>query len=78
MTQTNKIQGKMKEKGLTISTLSLKIGISKTSLFNKIHNQREFLASEISSIRTVLNLSDSEVQEIFFAKSVELKSTKEN
>lgn len=67
MSNTLKIQGKMREKGETLESLSKSIGISKTSLFNKIHNTTEFLVSEIQAIRKALDLSEADVQEYFFA-----------
>lgn len=71
MTHTKKLQGKMREKGFTIKTLSSKIGLSPTGLFNKIHNKKEFLVSEVQAVGTALCLNDDEVQEIFFANDVE-------
>ncbi len=75
MTDTKKLQGKMREKGLTIKSLATMIGISDTGLFNKIHNRKEFLVSEVLAIARILCLSDEDVQKIFFANNVELKST---
>ncbi len=77
MIATKLFQGKMREKGYTIKLLSAAIGISGTSLFNKIHNVREFLASEIDSLSKLLSLSLAEKEEIFFAKCVELNSQTE-
>ena len=36
MTNTEKLQGKMREKGFTLKTLSSRVGLSPTGLFNKI------------------------------------------
>jgi len=71
MTQTAKLQGKMRAKGFSLVKLANKIGLSTTGLFNKVHNQKEFLVSEVQAISTALGLSEQEVQEIFFAKDVE-------
>ena len=71
MTQTAKLQGKMRAKGFSLVKLADKIGLSTTGLFNKVHNQKEFLVSEVQAISTALGLSEQEVQEIFFAKDVE-------
>ncbi len=67
MTNTAKLQGKMREKGLTIDMLSREIGLSRTGLFNKIHNKKEFLCIEVQKIGKTLDLSPAETQEIFFA-----------
>ena len=71
MTDTQKLQGKMKENGFTIKSLALKIGLSDTGLFNKIHNKKEFLVSEVQAIGRILCLEDDEMQNIFFANVVE-------
>ncbi len=75
MTKTAKLQAKMKEKGYTIKTLAGVINLSATGLFNKIHNQREFVVSEVQAIGIALGLTDTEITEIFFARDVELNST---
>ena len=75
MTQTLKLQAKMREKGFTIKTLASRVGLSATGLFNKIHNKKEFVVSEVQFIAQELCLSEQEIQDIFFAKPVELDST---
>ena len=75
MTNTKKLQGKMREKNLTILILSRKMGLSPTGLFNKIHNRREFLASEIFKMGEILGITDVEMRDIFYGESVELNST---
>lgn len=76
MTNTAKLQGKIKECGYTLNTLAKAINLSQTGLFNKIHNHREFVVSEIQKISILLLLNEQEIQELFFAKDVELNSTK--
>ena len=67
MTNTKMLQGKMKEKCFTINSLANRIGISKTGLFNKIHNDREFTVNEMLAVSDCLSLSFSERDQIFFA-----------
>ena len=71
MTDTKKLQGKMREKGFTISRLAEILGCSDTGLSNKIHNRTEFTISEVDKIGTVLGLTLEEKDAIFFAKAVE-------
>lgn len=71
MTDTQKLQGKMRGKGFTIKSLAIRIGLSSTGLFNKIHNKKEFLASEVQIISHLLDLDDKEMRNIFFAVDVE-------
>lgn len=75
MTNTAKLQAKMKEKGYTIKTLATAADLSTTGLFNKIHNLREFFVSEVQKIGDLLKLTDDEIQAIFFANDVEFNST---
>lgn len=67
MTNTAFLQSKMKLNGVTISSLAKAIGLSATGLHNKIHNKREFVASEIFAISKHLSLSLVEKEKIFFA-----------
>lgn len=66
MTNTPKLQAKMKEKGFTITTLASKVGLSPTGLFNKIHNKKEFVVSEVQLVGEALCLNEKEIQDIFF------------
>jgi len=68
---TKRLQGKMKEMGITLDALSKQIGLSRTGLFNKIHNKVEFTATEIEEVGRILKLSASEVFAIFFVNYVD-------
>ena len=67
MVNTKLLQEKMKNNGFTIKELAKKIGLSKTGLFNKIHNKCEFKGSEINSIALALRLTKANINQIFFA-----------
>lgn len=67
MTNTELFRKKVEEKGITIKFLALKIGITRESLYNKLNNETEFKASEISRITDVLELTSKERDDIFFA-----------
>lgn len=67
MVNTDKLRGKMREKRYTIQTLAQAVNLSKTGLFNKIHGKKEFLCSELQTIKKVLNLTEEEFESIFFA-----------
>ena len=71
MVNTELLQEKMKNNGFTIEDLAIRIGRSRTGLFNKIHNKREFKSSEIHSISVALRLTSDDTNQIFFANSVE-------
>lgn len=76
MVDTKLLQEEMRKNGYTLETLAKEIGRSRTGLFNKIHNIREFRISEINNISVLLKLKKTDVNRIFFANDVELKSTK--
>ena len=64
-------QEEMRKSGFTLDTLSVEIGLSRTGLFNKIHNKSEFKASEMSTIATLFKLNKAKKDAIFFAPDVE-------
>ena len=61
----------MRKGGYTLQSLSDAIGMSRTGLFNKVHNKTDFRAKEISNISNALNLTNAEKDKIFFAVCVE-------
>lgn len=71
MISTSRLQGKMKEMGMSIDALSKQVGLSRTGLFNKIHNKVEFTATEIEAIGSILKLSAQDVFAIFFTRYVD-------
>ena len=66
MTDSEKLQKKIKEQGITFSYLAMKIGITREALYKKIRNETEFKASEIVTITRLLDLNDYERNQIFF------------
>lgn len=67
MTNTRLLQGKMKSNSFTVESLAKEVGMSRTGLFNKIHNIREFTVTEMLSVSRKLMLTPDERDEIFFA-----------
>lgn len=43
------------------------LGLTRQGLYNKLSGEREFKGSEIKKLSTLLKLSDSERESIFFA-----------
>jgi hypothetical protein len=64
-------QIEMRKNGHTLDSLAQVLGLSRTGLFNKIHNKSEFKASEMSAIGTLFKLSKTKKDAIFFASNVE-------
>ena len=66
-----KLRGKIVESEMSISDLAEKIGISKSTLYQKINNNCvSFTIDEVVTISKILNLSKDEFNNIFFADFV--------
>lgn len=68
----------IQDRGIKITSLADKIGISRQSLSQKLNGEREFAQGEILAIKNNLRLSDEEFMLIFFNSDVEENSTKES
>lgn len=68
----------IQDRGIKITSLADKIGISRQSLSQKLNGEREFAQGEILAIKNNLRLSDEEFMLIFFNSNVEENSTKES
>jgi len=77
MTNTLELDYAIKRAGLDREKVAKILGISITTLFNKLHNKVEFKASEITKLQSLLNLSKEQRDMIFFANNVDLQSKKE-
>lgn len=66
MTDSKVLKEKIAESGIPISFIARKIGISREGFYKKLNNETEFKASEISCVKEVLRLSNSERDAIFF------------
>ena len=76
MTDVQLLRKKMKDSGMTITSIAFKSGISRETLYNRMNKTPDFRASEIVALTQTLNLSKKERDCIFFNQNVELKSTK--
>lgn len=70
------LKNTIRDQGITIVSISEKIGITREGLYKKLAGEAEFKASEIEKISAALRLSKDERDAIFFAKEVETDSTK--
>ena len=71
MTDTERLRAVISESGLKLSFIAKKIGITPYGLSLKIENKNEFKASEIQTLKEMLNLSNKERDSIFFVKRVD-------
>lgn len=66
----------IKERGMKITFLADKMGISRQSLHAKINGDRLFDQGELLSLKTCLSMSDREFMSIFFEDRVDKLSAK--
>ena len=67
----------IQDKGVKVTVLAEKIGISRQSLYMKLNGDRTFDQGEIMALKTNLHLSDEQFMEIFFNDDEDKSSTKE-
>lgn len=70
MVNSIKLNKFIKKSGLKRIYIAKKLNISAMALRNKINNITEFKPSEIIALKTMLSLSNEDIQEIFFANNV--------
>ena len=71
MTDTERLNKKIKDSGIKKNWISEKCGMSYNSFLNKLNNKTDFTAPEISTLKDVLGLSPQEVNDIFFSQMVD-------
>jgi transcriptional regulator with XRE-family HTH domain len=64
----SKLLGRIRERGLTQEQLAKAIGKDKCTISGKINNRFSFTQEEIDAICEVLDISNDEIGEYFFAK----------
>lgn len=71
MTDTKKFEATLILKGKTKKDIAELLGVALQTVYNKINNVVDFKGKEISAIISFLELSTEEMNEIFFANSVD-------
>ncbi|MCD7837901.1 MAG: DUF739 family protein [Clostridiales bacterium] len=66
----NKLRYFIADRGETLSTYEMALGISKTALYRKMKGKTEFTREEIEKTIHFLNLSKEDTMSIFFAQKV--------
>lgn len=67
MVDTNKLKQKIKEKGLKFGYLAQLLGISENTFTKKMKGIVDFKATELKILRDVLELTNEELDSVFFA-----------
>lgn len=75
MTDTVALKDAIRNSGMSLTYIADTLGITRGALYKKIDNITEFKASEIVTLKRILNLSDKERDDIFFDTKVEWYST---
>lgn len=68
MVNLEKLNNAIDQSGMKLSAISDKMGVNRTTLYNKVSGKTEFNASEIDAFSKALHLSDKDRNSIFFAK----------
>lgn len=68
MIKINKLRAKVVERGLTIGQVAYHLGIDRSTLYRKMRDNsgRRFSVLEVQKLSTILRLSPSEIQDIFY------------
>jgi transcriptional regulator with XRE-family HTH domain len=64
----SKLLGRMKERGITQEQLAKEIEKDKSTVNSKLNGKYAFTAKEIDDICKVLDISNSEIGDYFFAR----------
>ena len=62
-----KLRGKMVERGCNVEALAAELGVDKSTVYRKLNNGESFTIADVQKIKTVLDLTNDEASDIFFA-----------
>jgi plasmid maintenance system antidote protein VapI len=63
-----KLRGKMVEKGMNVESLASAMDIDRATLYRKLNDGEKFTIGDAKKIKTALDLTDEEANDIFFGK----------
>ena len=70
-----KLAEKIENCGLTKSAIAEGLGLTRQGLYNKLSGDNEFTGSELKTLSKLLELTDQERNDIFFADDVDKSPT---
>lgn len=76
MVNTEKLNAFIKDSGLKRETIAKRLGISMTTLKAKVDGKIDFKSEEILILKEILNLSLSDIGDLFFNLGGDLESHK--
>jgi predicted DNA-binding transcriptional regulator AlpA len=62
----NDLKAEMIRKGLSIPKVADVLGLSKKTLYQKMHGKTQFKQKEMGALRDILSLSEEQMRELFF------------
>lgn len=68
MTDVKRLKQIVKDSGLKKVYIAERLGLTYQGYLNKEDGKKEFMASEIQKMQTILNLSNNDVHSIFLSK----------
>ena len=75
MTNTRLLRDRIKAAGYMIKFVAKTLNLSKQGFTNKMYGRTEFTQNEIMELKKLLNLTNEEVELIFFSSEVDKTST---
>ena len=70
MTNSKLLRDVLQESGYKLVYAASACGLTYAGFLNKLNNETEFKASEIGALKKLLQLTDAEINAIFFAPEV--------
>ena len=77
MFNKNKLKGKIIECGYSMEQIAGFLGIDPVTLYRKMSQETEFTRNEIATLKTTLNLTLQEMDDIFFCSETCVNATNE-
>lgn len=65
--KTNKLKGKIVEKGMNVEALADKIGLERSTLYRKLNNFEKISIGEAMRMKVALEMTDDEAISIFLS-----------
>jgi len=70
MFDRKKFRGKVVSEGYTLAEVAEKLYINPVTLSRKMSGESDFTRSELQKLKALLNMSDNDMNEIFFAEEL--------
>ena len=70
LVNANKLRGKIVERGMNVSSVSVAIGLNKSTCYRKLSGDCPFTIQDADKLVDVLNLTADDAKSIFFSQIV--------